>query len=161
MTAAVCVVLFFVYWKLGKKDPVSKHFKGGGGSGGGMKDKAVRAFHAFRVLILFSAVCTLLSVSIFGYSLRPLVAAGGTTVLGWIGAVFGVSGGIVATVLLIIALITFFADVLHDMKVDKPATSALVMIPFLAIMATGTIAATAETVTSSMTNPQAVVSLFH
>lgn len=156
MTAAVFILLFYLYIKTGKKDPVSKHFKGGN-----MKEWAARAFHALRVLILFSAVCTLLSVTIFGWSLRPLVRGGGTWLLSWIGWPVGMSGSMVATVLLIAAVITFFWDSLHDLKVDKPAKNALILIPFLAVMATGTIAATAQTVTATMTNPEAVVSLFH
>lgn len=154
MTAVVSAVLFFLYWKTGKKD-LSKHVKGG------FKDKAARAFHAFRVLILFCAVCTLLSANFFGFTLRSVVSSVGTTVLGWIGMPFGVSGSIVATLFLIAAVATAVIDVAHDLNVDRPAKNALVMIPFLAVMATGTIAATAQSVTATMTSPEAVVNLFH
>lgn len=147
------MVLFFLYWKTGKKD-LSKHVKGG------FKDKASRAFHAFRVLILFCAVSTLISANFFGFTLRSLVSSVGTTVLGWIGLPFGVSGSIVATLLLILAVATVAIDVAHDLNVDKPAKNALVLIPFLAVMATGTVAATAQTVTTNMTNPDAVVQMF-
>lgn len=154
MTLIYAALLFWFYWRTGKKDPTSKLFgkgKGGGkgrgaaavgdGAGGGWSPQKI--WKNARALVLFAAVVLLLAgAALFGYASIGAMVSDPLMwvfdgVMGW----FDLPGVVLSTVLFLIAIGTVLIDVLADFDIDKPAKNALLATPLLAVCSAGPIAA--------------------
>lgn len=161
MTFLYALVLGVVYWRTGRKDPLSKVFKskgggggvdaalggkgGGGGKSGGKNNKfkeiALKIWHNFRILILFAVIVLLLASPWFWKgSLGAFLGVPTLWALGLPAQVINVTGAAVATALLVIAVIVFLIDAVHDMEINSAAKNCLIAMPLLALISIGPVA---------------------
>ena len=129
MSFVVCLILFALYWAMGKKSP-------------GKNGKGDTPVHLIRETFFFLAMCSLVFVPLpFGFGTVGAVVSGLMSWLaGLIGSVVGVSATSVATGVLVVTVFIAAWDILSDLKVNKPAKKCLMAIPFLAMIAIGPVA---------------------
>lgn len=134
---AIFLVLIIIYKVTGRKQP--------GGKG---ENKTKLIIGIIRETLLFAAVCALVFAPLpFGLgSVGTAVGSLLLTVFGWLGSLVNLSGTTVATVLLIAAVVVAVWDIVSDLNVDRPAKNALIVMPFLCLIAVGPIASGVQNV---------------
>lgn len=102
-------------------------------------------------ILLFLGVCSLVwaPLPFVGGSLATWIGTLLGWVLGWLAGLFSASSATAATVAILALAIAAVIDLL-DKQPDKWAKTAIVTIPFLAVLATGPIASGVDSITRSV-----------
>lgn len=70
--------------------------------------------------------------------------------LGWVGSWFGISGPVVAGILVVALALVVVLDILFDRVANGPAIGSLFVLPLLFLVAAGPIAASGQTISDNV-----------